>query len=169
MRLNVLFSYHAIIKIHSLSFVSRHFCIIILTLVFCLFQQVWFQNRRAKFRRNERNILAQRQSLYGRPSLESPPSAMEQPIAPRPTPMSPEYLSWSPSAYSPVTSPAYHQHSPSGMPHGGPPPTSSSCAMVGNTTYGSPPMVGSSIASLRLKAREYNMHQHYPMTAHQMQ
>ena len=136
--------------------------------------QVWFQNRRAKFRRNERNILAQRTSLYGRPSLESPPSAgMEQPIAARPTPMAPEYLSWSPSAYSPVTSPAYHhphhQHGAGapGMTPG--PTTSSSCAMVGNPSYAAPSMVGPSIASLRLKAREYNMHQHYPMAAHQMQ
>ena len=136
--------------------------------------QVWFQNRRAKFRRNERNIMAQRTSLYGRPTLESPPSGMEQPIAARPTAMSPEYLGWSPSAYSPVTSPPYHhQHSPGvSMAPPGIPPTSSSCAMAGaNGGYGgAAPMVGSSIASLRLKAREYNMHQHYgPMTAHQMQ
>ncbi|GBL83750.1 Paired mesoderm homeobox protein 1 [Araneus ventricosus] len=41
--------------------------------------QVWFQNRRAKFRRNERTILAQRNQL--RPPLPS----VEQPVVPRPT------------------------------------------------------------------------------------
>ncbi|KAG8181623.1 hypothetical protein JTE90_015268 [Oedothorax gibbosus] len=45
--------------------------------------QVWFQNRRAKFRRNERTILAQRTQL--RPPLPN----MEQPIAPQPTAMLP--------------------------------------------------------------------------------
>uniref|UniRef100_T1J7H5 Homeobox domain-containing protein n=1 Tax=Strigamia maritima TaxID=126957 RepID=T1J7H5_STRMM len=46
--------------------------------------QVWFQNRRAKFRRNERSILAQRsQSYTHRPE---PTTLIEQPIVPRPTP-----------------------------------------------------------------------------------
>ncbi|GFU12427.1 paired mesoderm homeobox protein 2 [Nephila pilipes] len=45
--------------------------------------QVWFQNRRAKFRRNERTILAQRNQL--RPPLPSE----EQPVVPRPTALLP--------------------------------------------------------------------------------
>ncbi|XP_023217621.1 paired mesoderm homeobox protein 2-like isoform X1 [Centruroides sculpturatus] len=44
--------------------------------------QVWFQNRRAKFRRNERSILAQRNQTYRNPQEAQ---LIEQPIAPRPT------------------------------------------------------------------------------------
>lgn len=47
---------------------------------------MWFQNRRAKFRRNERTILAQRNQL--RPPLPS----LEQPIVPRATTL----LPWKP-------------------------------------------------------------------------
>jgi len=50
--------------------------------------QVWFQNRRAKFRRNERSVLAQRSGLYGRETshqLGGSTAAAEQPLAPRPT------------------------------------------------------------------------------------
>lgn len=43
--------------------------------------QVWFQNRRAKFRRNERSILSQRSST--RPSSE--PTLTETPLVPRAT------------------------------------------------------------------------------------
>ncbi|KAK6195393.1 hypothetical protein SNE40_000836 [Patella caerulea] len=102
--------------------------------------QVWFQNRRAKFRRNERNMMAQRQNVYGR-SPEATP--IEQPITPRHTPMNSDYLAWSsPPAYNPSATP-------------------SSCSLV-NHSYTPPPNVGSSIACLRLKAHEYNSVMHHP-------
>ena len=123
---------------------------------------MWFQNRRAKFRRNERNILAQRNTLYGggRPPVPEP-SSPEQPIiaAARPTQTGhSEYLSWPPAAsYSAMTNNSYCSMTPNAMTSS--PPTLSSCAVAGNSNYSAPPGVGvgTSIASLRLKAREYNM------------
>ena len=124
--------------------------------------QVWFQNRRAKFRRNERNMLAQRSSMYGRSPEPAP--GIEQPIAPRPTPLSPEYLSWPTPPYSPVTNMNHNVPMGSPVAMATPVPTSSSCALANNNSYAyTPPhAVGSSIACLRLKAREYNMHHHNP-------
>ncbi|XP_052827353.1 paired mesoderm homeobox protein 2 isoform X1 [Octopus bimaculoides] len=103
--------------------------------------QVWFQNRRAKFRRNERNSMAQRNNLYGahHPDSSTP---IEQPITPRPSPMNTDYLSWTTPAYNPIT-------------------TSSSCALV-NHTYPPQHSVGSTLACLRLKAQEYNNVMQHP-------
>ncbi|XP_058528121.1 paired mesoderm homeobox protein 2 [Ochotona princeps] len=97
--------------------------------------QVWFQNRRAKFRRNERAMLANRSaSLLKSYSQEA---AIEQPVAPRPTTLSSDYLSW--TASSPYSSvPPYS-------------PGSSGPATPGVN-------MANSIASLRLKAKEFSLH-----------
>ncbi|XP_062446819.1 paired mesoderm homeobox protein 2 [Rhea pennata] len=98
--------------------------------------QVWFQNRRAKFRRNERAMLANRSaSLLKSYSQEA---AIEQPMAPRPTALTPEYLSWtSTSPYSTV--PSY--------------------SSSGTATPTQGVNMANSIASLRLKAKEFSLHQ----------
>ncbi|XP_067867940.1 paired mesoderm homeobox protein 2-like [Heterodontus francisci] len=96
--------------------------------------QVWFQNRRAKFRRNERAIFTGRTvSLLKSYSSET---AVEQPVAARHTPLNAEYHPWSTnSSYSPV--PSYSSTGSS--------PSSSGMTMA------------NSIASLRLKAKEFSL------------
>nr|XP_056716164.1 paired mesoderm homeobox protein 2 [Euleptes europaea] len=99
--------------------------------------QVWFQNRRAKFRRNERAMLANRSASLLKSYSQD--AAIEQPMAPRPTTLSPDYLSWSTTSPYSSTVPSY----------------SSSNA----TTPTQGVNMANSIASLRLKAKEFSLHQ----------
>ncbi|XP_022528490.1 paired mesoderm homeobox protein 1a [Astyanax mexicanus] len=100
--------------------------------------QVWFQNRRAKFRRNERAMLASKNASLLK-SYSGDVTSVEQPIVPRPAPRPSDYLSWGGSApYSAMAS-----YSPS-------------CAN-NNTAQGV--NMANSIANLRLKAKEYSLNQ----------
>lgn len=100
--------------------------------------QVWFQNRRAKFRRNERAMLASKNASLLK-SFSGEVTAVEQPIVPRPAPRPNDYLSWGSSpSYS-----AMATYSPS-------------CA---NNTTAQGMNMANSIANLRLKAKEYSLNQ----------
>ncbi|XP_033937440.1 paired mesoderm homeobox protein 1b isoform X1 [Gymnodraco acuticeps] len=71
--------------------------------------QVWFQNRRAKFRRNERAMLASKNASLLK-SYSGDVTAVEQPIVPRPAPRPNDYLSWGSAApYSPITPLCQHE------------------------------------------------------------
>ncbi|KAI4878265.1 hypothetical protein NFI96_011782 [Prochilodus magdalenae] len=100
--------------------------------------QVWFQNRRAKFRRNERAMLASKNASLLK-SYSGDVTAVEQPIVPRPAPRPNDYLSWGSAA--PYSTMANY------------PPT---CA---NTTSTQGMNMANSIANLRLKAKEYSLNQ----------
>ncbi|KAJ8357201.1 hypothetical protein SKAU_G00199950 [Synaphobranchus kaupii] len=102
--------------------------------------QVWFQNRRAKFRRNERAMLASKNASLLK-SYSGDVTAVEQPIVPRPAPRPNDYLSWGTS--SPYSNMATY------------PPT---CAGTNNAQGMN---MANSIANLRLKAKEYSLN-HVP-------
>uniref|UniRef100_A0A8D0HF98 Paired related homeobox 1 n=1 Tax=Sphenodon punctatus TaxID=8508 RepID=A0A8D0HF98_SPHPU len=98
--------------------------------------QVWFQNRRAKFRRNERAMLANKNASLLK-SYSGDVTAVEQPIVPRPAPRPTDYLPWgTASTYSAMAT--YSASCTNGRP-----------AQGMNMT--------NSIANLRLKAKEYSL------------
>ncbi|XP_028588281.1 paired mesoderm homeobox protein 1 isoform X2 [Podarcis muralis] len=98
--------------------------------------QVWFQNRRAKFRRNERAMLANKNASLLK-SYSGDVTAVEQPIVPRPAPRPTDYLSWgTASPYSAMAS------------------YSASCT---NASPAQGMNMANSIANLRLKAKEYSL------------
>ena len=77
-------------------------------------------------------------NMYARPQDTMP---IEQPVTPRAPPMNTDYMAWpNPTSYNNVNT--------------------SSCAVM-NHSYSPPPGMGS-IASLRLKAQEYNVMQNNP-------
>ncbi|XP_014251460.1 paired mesoderm homeobox protein 2-like [Cimex lectularius] len=106
--------------------------------------QVWFQNRRAKFRRNERSLMSQR-------GLEMVPP--EQPLAPRPAPVV-GATSVGLGEWKQPNVPQYMiQH------HATPPPCSFISTGLGAYPPPPPPCsISSSIANLRFRAHEYNFH-----------
>ena len=81
-------------------------------------------------------------NMYGRPQ-DSISMPIEQPVTPRGPPMNTDYMGWpNPTSYNNINV------------------NTSSCAVM-NHSYSPPPGMGS-IASLRLKAQEYNVMQNNP-------
>ncbi|KAJ9576436.1 hypothetical protein L9F63_006649, partial [Diploptera punctata] len=141
--------------------------------------QVWFQNRRAKFRRNERSILAQRSGLYNRESSQqSSNAAVEQPLAPRPTTVlppgttQPDYLSYDASWKTAAAGCPQYAMLPSTPALSNLPVATPSCAFMSSASISSPYngvshqpstmgtgySVSTSIANLRFRAHEYSLH-----------
>ncbi|XP_072570621.1 paired mesoderm homeobox protein 2 isoform X2 [Paramormyrops kingsleyae] len=98
------------------------------------------QNRRAKFRRNERAVLASRSSSLLRPNDQG--AALDQQVAPHSTLLSSDSVSWSPPTPYSLASP------------NGPQDVQLSGASMAK-----------SITSLRLKAKEYSLHHSQVPTA----
>ncbi|XP_026537979.1 paired mesoderm homeobox protein 1 [Pseudonaja textilis] len=99
--------------------------------------QVWFQNRRAKFRRNERAMLANKNASLLK-SYSGDVTAVEQPIVPRPAPRASDYLSWGTASPYSTAMASY----------------SASCT---NASPAQGMNMANSIANLRLKAKEYSL------------
>ncbi|KAK1329217.1 hypothetical protein QTO34_011397 [Cnephaeus nilssonii] len=99
-------------------------------------ERVWFQNRRAKFRRNERAMLANKNASLLK-SYSGDVTAVEQPIVPRPAPRPTDYFSW--GTASPYSAMATY---------------SATCA---NNSPAQGINMANSIANLRLKAKEYSL------------
>uniref|UniRef100_A0A8C6VHZ7 Paired related homeobox 1 n=1 Tax=Naja naja TaxID=35670 RepID=A0A8C6VHZ7_NAJNA len=99
--------------------------------------QVWFQNRRAKFRRNERAMLANKNASLLK-SYSGDVTAVEQPIVPRPAPRASDYLSWGTASPYSTAMASY----------------SASCTNAGPAQGMN---MANSIANLRLKAKEYSL------------
>ncbi|XP_022084154.1 paired mesoderm homeobox protein 2-like [Acanthaster planci] len=107
--------------------------------------QVWFQNRRAKFRRNERSHQAAKASARRNAGNVNGVS-VEQPVAARPCPVTnpADFASWNPTTYSRLAGTV-------SMPPG------HAGGVGGPISVGLG--IGPSLANLRLRAREYSMHQ----------
>ncbi|TRZ02416.1 hypothetical protein DNTS_034471, partial [Danionella cerebrum] len=104
--------------------------------------QVWFQNRRAKFRRNERAMLASKNASLLK-SYSGDVTAVEQPIVPRPAPRPNDYLSWGTGTQ--------------GRREGRCDAMATHPSTCANTTSTQGMNIASSIANLRLKGKEYNL------------
>ncbi|KAG8448000.1 hypothetical protein GDO86_015194 [Hymenochirus boettgeri] len=101
--------------------------------------QVWFQNRRAKFRRNERAMLASRTTSLLKSYSQD--TAVEQQVSPRPNALIPDFLPWNANSNYSSSLPPYS-------------PTTAT-----NTAPTQGVNMADSIASLRLKAKEFSLHQ----------